>query len=174
MLAGSEILNNLIVFCAKSDKLLWTNFEFQCLQVVFFFFFFSKSQIQLPFLHLLRATSIDPAWLLDNQENYWEDRKTVIIPKKGMTSLSPNSAENFEDQGGRHYVLSMYIKIFRDISTYILTRYRFYNDGFIVKPQPRANTIKREKKNYNTGGFLTSSRRLYSGKRKREFLKYVL
>lgn len=68
-----------------------------------------------------------------------------------MTSLSPNSAENFEDQGGRHYVLSMYIKIFRDISTYILTRYRFYNDGFIVKPQPRANTIKREKKKLQYG-----------------------
>lgn len=76
-----------------------------------------------------------------------------------MISLSPNSAENFEDQGDRRYVFSMYIKIFRDISIYILTRYRFYNDGFIVKPQPRANTIK--KKNYNTGGFLTSSRRLY-------------
>jgi len=75
-----------------------------------------------------------------------------------MISLSPNSAENFEDQGGS-YVFSMYIKIFRDISIYILTRYRFYNDSFIVKPQPRANTIK--KKNYNTGGFLTSSRRLY-------------
>jgi len=78
--------------------------------------------------------------------------------QKGMISLSPNSAENFEDQGGS-YVFSMYIKIFRDISTYILTRYRFYNDSFIVKPQPRANTIK--KKNYNTDGFLTSSRRLY-------------
>lgn len=64
-----------------------------------------------------------------------------------MTSLSPNSAENFEDQGGKCYVFSMYIKISRDISIYILTRYRFYNDGFIVKPQPRANTIK--KKNYN-------------------------
>ena len=76
-----------------------------------------------------------------------------------MISLSPNSAENFEDQGDRRYVFSMYIKIFRDISIYILTRYRFYNDGFIVKSQPRANTIK--KKNYNTGGFLTSSRRLY-------------
>lgn len=76
-----------------------------------------------------------------------------------MTSLSPNSAENFENQGGKRYVFSMYIKISMDISTYILTRYRFYNDGFIVKSQPRANTIK--KKNYNMDGFLTSSRRLY-------------
>lgn len=65
-----------------------------------------------------------------------------------MPSLSPNSAENFEDQDGRRYVFSMYIKISRDISTYILTRYRFYNDGFIVKPQPRANTIKKEKLQY--------------------------
>lgn len=62
-----------------------------------------------------------------------------------MTSLSPNSAENFEDQGGRRYVFSMYIKISRDISTYILTRYRFYNDGFIVKPQPRAKYDKKRK-----------------------------
>lgn len=80
-----------------------------------------------------------------------------------MPSLSPNSAENFEDQDGRRYVFSMYIRISRDILTYILTRYRFYNDGFIVKPQPRANTIKKEK-NYNTGGFLTSSRCWYSKK----------
>lgn len=39
----------------------------------------------------------------------------------------------------------MYIKIFRDILIYILTRYRFYNDGFIVKPRPRESEYdKRE------------------------------
>jgi len=92
-----------------------------------------------------RSTSIDPTWLLKNEENRWEDeecRNSLLKRRRNLVRL-PNSAENFADQGD-HYVFSMYIKSPRDISIYILTRYRLYNDGFIVKPPPRANTTKWE------------------------------